>query len=195
LSQVGWEVQLIVRMDDSGLIRRAVENARAFEMLYRRHAARLYRTLARETNPEIALDLVAETFARVLVSAGRYRGETDAEAAAWLNGISRNLVREFIRRERIDTRARRKLEIEQAVALALAACETPDGDFVDLAHAVDQAFTDLDADTQHALRLRVVEERSYDEVAQLLEIQPAAARMRVSRGLKALGTKLRGATE
>jgi DNA-directed RNA polymerase specialized sigma24 family protein len=39
--------------------------------------------------------------------------------------------------------------------------------------------------------MRVVEELPYVEVARRLEIDPQTARMRVSRALRAMGTRLR----
>jgi RNA polymerase sigma-70 factor (ECF subfamily) len=179
-------------MGDSELVRRALVDARAFETLYRRHAPRLYRSLARETTADAALDLVAETFARMLISAHRYRGRTDAAAVAWLNSIAGHIAHDYLRRARIDDRARRRLEIEHEVALVVAASEPMDESIMDLADAIDAAFAELTPEVQEALRLRVLDERPYDEVARLLEIKPDAARMRVSRGLRALGTRLKG---
>jgi RNA polymerase sigma-70 factor, ECF subfamily len=178
-------------MGDSDLLRRALHDSTAFEVLYERHAPRLYRKLAREAKADVALDLVAETFARVLISAHRYKGRTDATAVAWLNSIAEHIARDYVRWKRIDDRARQKLEIEAAVASIVAQSETVDDAIIYLADAVDEAFAELPTDVQDALRLRVVEERPYDEVARLLDIQPDAARMRVSRGLRALGTRLR----
>jgi RNA polymerase sigma-70 factor (ECF subfamily) len=50
----------------------------------------------------------------------------------------------------------------------------------------------LTADQREALRLRVVEERSYEEVAASLGVSEATARARVSRGLRAMGAALEG---
>jgi RNA polymerase sigma factor (sigma-70 family) len=179
-------------MGDSDLLRRAVSDGPAFETLYRRHAPRLYRKVARETSADVALDLVAETFARVLISAHRYRGRSDATAVAWLNSVAGHIVCDYLRRERIDGRAQRKLEIDHAVAVIVAESEPLSDEVIKLADAVEEAFSELPASLQEALRLRVVDEHPYDEVARLLEIGPDAARMRVSRGLRALGTRLRG---
>ena len=44
----------------------------------------------------------------------------------------------------------------------------------------------VDDDLPEAVRLRVVEELSYDEVAETLGTTPGAARVRVHRGLAAL---------
>lgn len=48
----------------------------------------------------------------------------------------------------------------------------------------------LPQEHREALRLRVVEELSYDDVAQRLAITEPAARARVSRGLRAIGRAL-----
>jgi RNA polymerase sigma-70 factor (ECF subfamily) len=48
----------------------------------------------------------------------------------------------------------------------------------------------LSSEQQQALRLRVVEERPYDEVAATLGVSEQAARARVSRGLRVLARTL-----
>lgn len=179
-------------MSDSDLLRLVVRDEAAFEAFYRRHAPRLFRWLARETSREEALDLVAETFARVLVSVHRFRGEGDDAARAWLNGVARNLLRDHLRGREREARALRKLGVEEAVAAALAHAAADSASELDaLGVAVDEAFEALSTREQDALRLRVVEERSYPEVARLLAIDPRAARVRVSRALRALGVRLR----
>jgi RNA polymerase sigma factor (sigma-70 family) len=178
---------------ESELFRRSVESDAAFEEIYRRHAPRLFRWLTRETSREQALDLVAETFAQMLLSVERYRGESDAAAVAWLNGIARNLLCGYIRGRGKEGCALRKLEIEEAVAVALSNAAVDLVREVDeLAEAVDQAFAELSVEARRAVRMRVVEELPYAEVARRLEIDPATARTRVSRALRAMGTKLRG---
>jgi RNA polymerase sigma-70 factor (ECF subfamily) len=179
-------------MSDSELLRLAVEDEAAFEVIYRRHAPRIFRWLAQETSHDEALDLVAETFARVLISVQRFDGDEDAAARAWLNGIARNLLYDHLRGRAVHKRALRKLQVEQAVAAALARAAAESARDLDaLAFAVDEAFGELSLREQEAVRLRVVEERSYAEVARLLEIDPQAARMRVSRALRTLNIRLR----
>ena len=58
---------------------------------------------------EVANDLTAETFAQALVSLRRFRGSTEAEAVAWLYGIAHNLLRQYRRRERVESSARKRL--------------------------------------------------------------------------------------
>ena len=61
---------------------------------------------ARVADPDVATDLLAETFAEVVCSIERYRGEGDESAVGWVWGIARNLLRRYYRRQRVETAAR-----------------------------------------------------------------------------------------
>jgi RNA polymerase sigma factor (sigma-70 family) len=173
---------------DAALLRASARDAAAFEALYRLHASRLHRLVLRQVPEHVALDLVAETFAQAIVSARGFRGQSDGEAVAWLNGIAQNLVRGYHRRARVETRARRALEIEEHVRTAIAAAESD----IALSAELDAAMATLSVTERRAVQLRVVEELPYDDVAAALKIQPEAARTRVSRGLRALALRLGG---
>ena len=56
-----------------------------------------------------------------------------------------------------------------------------------------RAVRALPAEQRRALELRVVQQLDYEEVAGALGCSQNAARLRVSRALRALGVKLRGA--
>ena len=58
---------------------------------------------------------------------------------------------------------------------------------------VDVALRALPAGQRDAVRARVLDERSYEEIAAAQAISPLAARQRVSRGLAALRAHLRNA--
>jgi RNA polymerase sigma factor (sigma-70 family) len=173
---------------DAVLLRASARDAAAFEALYRLHAPRLHRLVLRQVPEHVALDLVAETFAQAIVSAHRFRGQSDGEAVAWLNGIAQNLVRGYYRRARVETKARRALEIEQHVRAAIAAAEND----LTLSGDLEAAMAALSTTERRAVELRVVEELPYEEVAAALMIRPDAARTRVSRGLRALALRLGG---
>ena len=49
-----------------------------------------------------------------------------------------------------------------------------------------EALAALPSDQRRAIELRVVEERAYPDIAATLDVAEAAARARVSRGLRAL---------
>jgi RNA polymerase sigma-70 factor (ECF subfamily) len=160
--------------------------------LYDRHARALLTFLTRRTHdPEAALDLMAETFAVAIAQRGRFRGSSDAEAGGWLFGIARNELHSWYRRGAVERRAMERLHIghrepteaeyERVVELAGLAEER---------HRVARRLDELAPETRLALRLRVVDERSYAQVAAELGITEQTARARVSRGLRALGEEL-----
>ena len=60
----------------------------------------------------------------------------------------------------------------------------------DLRGTVARELGALSEEHREALRLRVVEELSYDDVAERLAITEPAARARVSRGLRTIGRAL-----
>ena len=82
--------------------------------LYDRHAHVMLGFFARRTfDPDVAVDLVAETFARAFVERRRFRGETDSEQAAWLYGIAKNLLADWRRKAHVERRAMAKLGVER----------------------------------------------------------------------------------
>ena len=170
-----------------------LRNPGEFHGFYERHALRLRSWLRRETgSTDVANDLTAETFAQALVSLRRFRGSTEAEAVAWLYGIAHNLLRQYRRRQRVETSARKRLgmpmrdyaEYDEAEELADAQL---------LAPALEEALAGLPAHEREALDLRVVDGLRFDEIAERLAVASPAARMRVTRALRALRARLEGA--
>jgi RNA polymerase sigma-70 factor (ECF subfamily) len=168
---------------DAELIRAAGADAAAFGALYERHALRVY-TWCHRRLEWAASDLTAETFAQAWLSRDRFRDEHGGSAVPWLLGIARNVLRETIRLDRVETRARERLGLPLYLAAeeGYAAVEERLSPRASLAAALDQ----LPEHERDALELRVVGELPYDQVAERLAIQPAAARLRVSRALRRL---------
>jgi RNA polymerase sigma factor (sigma-70 family) len=170
-----------MQTDEELLARTARGDDDAFAAFYRRHLDPVIAYLRqRVAAPEQAFDLAAETFAVVALEAGRFRG--DATATAWLYGIARNLLRESLRRGRIEAGARRRLGVEP----------TPLGDEDLLAveeratagsASLDAALGELPEPTRRALLARVVEERDYPDIAAELDCSEHVVRQRVHRGL------------
>ena len=158
----------------------------AFTAVYDALAQDILIFFARRTfDVEVARDLTAETFAQAFEHRRRYRGRSDAEAAGWIYGIARNLLSHYARRGEVKRRSVERLGIaippvgeddyERVVELAGLA---------DLRGRVAAAFDGLDAGARDAVRLRIIEERPYADVALALGISEQTARARVSRALK-----------
>ena len=168
---------------DADLIRDAGSDAAAFGALYERHALTVYWWCRRRLE-WAAADLTAETFAQAWLSRERFHDRRDGSALPWLLGIARNVLRETVRHDRVETRARERLglPLDLAADEGYTAVEQRLSPRVALAAALDN----LPDHERDALELRVLDELSYDEVAERLAIRPAAARLRVSRALRRL---------
>jgi len=167
---------------DVELLHRAARDADAFAVFYRRYERLVAGWLVRRCGRvDLAADLTAEVFAAAYVNASRFR-EGPAPAGAWLLGIARNKLLRSLRRERTEASALRKLGIERVGVgdESLAALEQlRDCDVVELLETLPE-------DQREAVRARVIDDTDYEELARRLEVSPAAARQRVSRGLATL---------
>lgn len=169
-------------------MRAAATDAAAFGELYERHVRAVFGWFERRL-AWAAADLTAETFARAWLSRRRFRDERDGTALPWLLGIAANVLRESVRRDRLETRARERL----GLPLDLAGEDGYAGVEARLSprRALGRALSRLPRDQRRALELRVVDELSYGEVARRLSIRPEAARLRVSRALRRLAVSVK----
>lgn len=144
--------------------------------------------VARRTlDVSVAADLTAETFAQALRSWPRLRDRAPEEQRAWLFTVARRQVSRYLRRARVEQRAVQRLGIRVPAVHEddIAAIEERAGLAV-LRSKLGVELGRLSGEQRDALRLRVVEDRPYDEVARTLGISEQAARARVSRGLRTL---------
>src|ERR687895_1627863 len=99
--------QVDPRSDDA-LLRQTREDPEAFGVFYRRHVdAVLAFFRIRTGDPELAADLMAETFAAALLAAPRFKPRREP-AAAWLFTIGRRKLIDSWRRGKVEDAARRK---------------------------------------------------------------------------------------
>jgi RNA polymerase sigma-70 factor (ECF subfamily) len=168
--------------------RGAALDADALEAMYRDHSRKLLVFFARRTmDAETATDLVAETFAAAFRDRRQFRGRTPEEAAGWIFGIARHQLASFYRRGSVEREAMKRLSVERRdlTGEELERIEELAG-IAALRTRVREQLLELDAPDQEILRLRIVEERSYEEIAAVLGVNEDAVRARVSRALKRL---------
>ena len=175
---------------DGELLRACATRPEAFARFYRRHVdAVLAYLMARTGRPELAADVCAETFARALERADRY-DPARGPGRAWLFAIAGSVLVDGIRRGQVEARARRRLGMPPR-ALTDADVERIE-ELVDAERGLDPTglVADLPADQRDAVLARVVDERSYAEIAAELKVSEAVVRQRVSRGLSTLRTRI-----
>jgi RNA polymerase sigma factor (sigma-70 family) len=177
-------------LSDAELLGLTATDIEAFAVFYRRHVAWVLRVAARRTGSrEHAADLTAEVFAGALLAAGRFRAvQVDGAAANWLFGILLHKLAGFERRGAVERRARRRLRMSEPALTSEEfdrVLESPGR-----GPSVLGLLDGLPTAERDAVRGRVVDERSYAELAAELRISEVNARKRVSRGLAVLRAQL-----
>jgi RNA polymerase sigma-70 factor (ECF subfamily) len=173
---------------DVELLSRSLSEPEAFGELYRRHEqVVLGYFLHWSRSPELAADLTAETFAAAFGSLAGYRADR-GEPRAWLFGIARHVLARSIERGRVENEARRRLGMPPLVVddHALERIE----EVASLDGAVVEWLGELAAPTREAVAGRVLDERSYSELAQALACSESVVRQRVKRGLARLRNRM-----
>ncbi len=175
--------------EDAVLVARVARgDTAAFTVVYRRHLPLVLRWSLRQTcNRELAADLTAEVFAASLLAARRY-DPASGSVAAWLLGIAKNKLRESRRRRRVEDSARLRLGLEP-VALTDADLERVE-ELAGMDQRLQALVMQLPDEQRRAIVARIVEERSYEEIADELRCSQLVVRKRVSRALKTLRSEL-----
>jgi RNA polymerase sigma factor (sigma-70 family) len=170
---------------DAALLTAACADPAAFSELYGRYVEGVHGYFARRTGDEhAAFDLTAETFAQAWLMRARFRDEADGSAGPWLFGIARNVLLMSLRRGRLEQRAVQRLGIaERLDGVYEPATVVPDPRWAD---GSDELLDALPPAQREAVRLRVLQDLAYEQVAVALGTSAAAARVRVHRGLALL---------
>lgn len=166
----------------------AVVSGREIIDLYDRHACDLLGYLARRTrDPQLALDLLGETFLVACEQRRRCRARDDGGRAAWLYRIAASRLADHYRQRGSERRALERLggELRALSAHEVDAIEQL-AQSSEMHDRVSVAFARLSGEQREAVHLHVIEERPYAEVSARLGVSEQAVRARVSRGLRAL---------
>lgn len=172
-------------------------DAASLSGLYGAHAKRMLVYFSRRVlDVETAADLTAETFAQAFSDRRQFRGRTEEEAIGWLYGIARHQLSHYFRSGHAERRAMTRLGVDrpQLEDDEIARIEELAG-VAELRGRVALVMDGLSAEQHEVLRMRVVEERSYEEIALATGQSEQTVRARVSRGLKALAAQVGEPTE
>jgi RNA polymerase sigma-70 factor (ECF subfamily) len=162
--------------------------AAGFRIFYERHVHALVAYVARRASePDLVLDVVAETFARAL----EHRDQFDASrgpAIAWLFGIARNEIAAGVRRGRVADGYRKR------VGMTLIELDDEAAEAMERHMHVDlrDALAALAPEQREAVFRRVLAEEPYAVIADQVGCSEQVVRKRVSRGLASLRQSLQG---
>lgn len=178
----------VLRRASDSLLADAQADPSAFSAFYDAYSDRILRFLARRVlDPEVAFDLLSETFAKALERRMQFRGKSAAEEQAWLFAIARTELSHYWRSGKVERAALERFRVtipslsavEHDRIEALTGLTALEGPLLDAMH-------DLPVEQRRAVELRVVEDLSYADLASTLGVSEPTARARVSRGLRTL---------
>lgn len=173
-------------MQDELLIRRAQSGDEgAFEQLLLAHQKSVYNLCLRMAgNPDDALDLSQEVFIRAWRALGQY--QFDAAFSTWLFRLTSNVCIDFLRRQKR----------QQHMSLTVTDDDEPGEEFTvpdpapgpeeqavhnERRQAVARAMAALPEDYRAVMQLRAVEELSYEQIAEILDIKVGTVKSRLAR--------------
>jgi RNA polymerase sigma factor (sigma-70 family) len=157
----------------------AAGDARAFERLYWRHAARIKALARRFLGSSEAEDGAQEVFVRAWSRLGQFRG--DAAFATWLHRLAVNVLLRLVERQK----AHPSGAVHDQELLHARGTERD----VDL----ERALQALPAGIREVVVLHDMESYTHEEIASVLAIGVSASKMRLHRGRSALRQLMRDA--
>lgn len=165
----------------------------ALDLLIERHQEALFRFIRGYVQNEAdAIELAQETFVRAYFNIGRFK--PTAKFATWLYRIALNLCRDHAKSSRMRNAARTdSLSSDEESAAGAqrdlpAPGETPAESALtsEKMAALDRAIAQLPHDLRTALVMTVLEQRSQQGCAELLETTPKTIETRIYRARKLL---------
>jgi RNA polymerase sigma-70 factor (ECF subfamily) len=160
----------------------AREGVESTAMLLEKHRGRIWRTAFRFLrNPEDALDVTQEVLLKLhqnLASLG-----ADISLAAWLTRVTANASLNFTRQER--TRRRYHLAVAGQSPVQVEA-----GPVVGLGPALAGAIAALPRGQRAVVTLRLLEERTFREIAQAFDVSESTVKIQFARALRRLRSEL-----
>ena len=194
---------------ESELVAKAIEGDRvAIQQLLMTHMAAVSRfaagrlpAAARDViDPE---DIVQQTFTEAFRSVSRFRPQADASFLAWLTAIAENKVMDAVKGLQRQKRGGTRQRIRQVAAtdthseadlvnLLSGGGHTPSRSVAghEAVRAVQLAIGELPEEYQQAVQLRLLEGKSLDETAQLMNRGPRAVQGLIDRAKKKMRAAL-----
>jgi RNA polymerase sigma-70 factor (ECF subfamily) len=160
----------------------------SFEILVRRHQNTTFNLIYRFLGDyDEATDTAQEVFLSAYKSIQQFRG--DANFATWLYRIAFNHA--STRRKSLSAKRQRQVALEDdAVVVDSAANPETSAEQKEIQQYVQQALNSLDGDDAQIILLRDLQDVSYHDIAQTLDVPVGTVKSRLHRARQALRISL-----
>lgn len=160
----------------------------AFETLIHLYEKRVFALTRRLcANPDDAQEAAQEALLAAWQGLPFFRGE--ASFATWLYRLTSNACMDLLRKERRHQNAAGPSLDDEEVELPVAAADGDphaEAERAELKAAIEEGLRSLPAEYRAVLLLREIHQRSYDEIADILDVDLGTVKSRISRGRKQL---------
>lgn len=156
----------------------------AFETLFRQFQGDVYRWIVRIVrDPAAAEDLTVETFWRIYRAHARF--DPERSFGAWARRIATNVALDYLKSRRgKETPLDESLQAESHVSPGDPAVQR------EMRERTRAAFEQLPAKLRMVATLALIEDQAHGEIAEALNISPAAVKSRLFRAVRLLRRKL-----
>ena len=179
------EIRDYAQMDDRALVRLVVEgDSRAFEPLFMRHKDIIYAMLVkRSCSADDVEDMLQEAFMKAFINIDRYN--PDYDFGAWICTIAKNTFVDFNR-----SRKSKALNPDNNLPLdarcskaAQETAPTPEESIINAQQRaqIERYIATLPEDYRRLFIMRFVEEYTYEEIAETLQMKLGTVKTRIFR--------------
>jgi RNA polymerase sigma-70 factor (ECF subfamily) len=184
MSRQGEPIEPFLR----GLREEAFREA-SFRALFDRFHRPLFRFFEnRGFSTEECQDLIQETFLRVFLGIDAFRGEARWEH--WLFRIAANTALKAVRHRTAAKRAGQSVPLEGEDAGSEAPAPLRQLLGKEKKELLGEAIEGLPAQMRRCVRLRVLQDLDYDEIAEILQISPSTVKVQLFKARKRLQMEL-----
>lgn len=175
---------------DQALARLSAENPESFGVLMERYEAPLLRYIRRISSlpKEDAEDILQETFIKTYRNINDY--DSSAKFSSWIYRIAHNQTVDTIRKRKIAA-ASFSIDANDAAQFLHAATDIgAETERIDILSRIETIIRELPETYREALILRFLEEKSYEEIMDILELPKGSVATLVHRGKKLLRERM-----
>ena len=187
------EIKEYAQLDDRALVRLVVEgDSRAFEPLFMRHKDVIYAMLVKRSgNTDDVEDMLQEAFMKAFININSYN--SDYDFGAWICAIAKNTFVDFNR-----SRRSKALNPDNNLPLdgrcnssAQATVPTPEDSIINAQQRaqIERYIATLPEDYRRLFVMRFLEEYTYEEIAEALQMKLGTVKTRIFR-VRAMMCKL-----
>ncbi|OGC78629.1 MAG: hypothetical protein A2145_02595 [candidate division Zixibacteria bacterium RBG_16_40_9] len=190
----------MLKEEDQILVQKALKGEqKAYHTLLARHKKAVFHIIYKiVSDQEEALDLVQETFMKAFVSLSSYNPQY--RFSTWLYKIAANCAIDYLRKKKRDTislDAPIKIQDEEIEVEVPDWSKNPEAEWVakQKALSIAEAIQSLPKQFREVILYRHRDDKSYDEIAEILKIPVGTVKARIFRARELLKKKLKSLRE